>query len=268
MPSATTLSRTTTLDRVARIGLLTRALLHGVVAIIALQIAWGMGTAPADKRGALETIAVQPFGRTLLVAVAIGCACYAAWRLLRAAVPSRSKRRAVAWGKRAGYLLRGLLYAWVAYGTLRLLAGTGGEDRLDEVDATARLMSLPLGRVLVGAVGLGFLAAGVRTAWRGISGAYRKTLEMGQMSAREKKTVQVAAVLGLCARAVVWTLVAAFLLLAALRHDPTETVGLDGALRTVGAAPWGRGLLTLLALGLLAYAAYGVIEARHRRVAT
>jgi hypothetical protein len=271
MASRSRLVKPRTLERVARYGLLTRALLHGIVALLAIQVAWGRRGEPADKRGALETIAHQPFGRALLIAVALGCACYAAWRLLRAVSPLGARRpkgeRAIEIGRRAGYVLRGLLYASIALGAMRLVSGTGGDDRLDEVDSTARLMQLPLGRALVGAVGLGYLVAAVRSVWRGVRGEYREQLALGEMSVRERRAATTTAVAGLCARAVVWTLVGAFLVLAAVRVDPSETVGLDGALRTVGAAPWGRVLLTVLALGLLGYAAFGFIEARHRRVA-
>jgi len=266
MVLASRITRTRAIDRIARYGILTRALLHGVVALLALEVAWGSRAASADKEGALETIAGQPFGRALLVAVACGCAAYAAWRFVRAAAPSRDKG-AKAWARRAGYVARGLLYASIALSTARLVAGTGGEDRFDEVDATARLMHLPLGRVLVALVGAGFLASAAWSLWRALSGQHREHLALSRMTARERRTATTAAVVGLFARAVVRVLVAAFLLLAAVRHDPRETVGLDGALRAVGAAPWGQVLLTILALGLLGYAVFGVVEAKFRRVA-
>jgi hypothetical protein len=267
MALASRIAHTTALDRIARYGLLTRAVLHAVIALLALQVAWGTRATTADKAGALETIAAQPFGRALLLAVAFGCAAYAVWRFVRAAVPSQAGGRAQAWVRRGGYVARGLLYGSIAFTTARLLAGTGGEDRFDEVDATARLMHLPLGRVLVALVGVGVVAAAVWSFRRAFTGEYREHLDLSRMDARQRRGATTAAVAGLVARGVVRALVGGFLLLAALRHDPRETVGLDGALRVVGAAPWGRLLLTALALGLLGYAVFGVVEAKFRRVA-
>jgi hypothetical protein len=254
------------LQRLARFGLLTRALLHAVVAILALQVAWGAASKKADKRGALETIAEQPFGRVLLVAAVVGFAGYAAWRLVMAVAGPGGAPSAQTWAKRAGYGARALLYAGIAWSTARLVAGTGGDDRLDEVDATSKLLALPLGRVIVGLVGAAFVAATLWSVYRAVSGKYEEKLSLYEMGRGGRGFAHTVAWAGLFSRAVVWALVALFLLRAAFFHDASETVGLDGALRAVSSAPFGRALLTVLAIGLLGYSAFGLVEARYRRV--
>jgi hypothetical protein len=52
-----------------------------------------------------------------------------------------------------------------------------------------------------------------------------------------------------------------------VRGDAREATGFDGALAAVARQPSGMALLGALAIGLLAYAAFSVVEARHQRVA-
>jgi hypothetical protein len=73
-------------------------------------------------------------------------------------------------------------------------------------------------------------------------------------------------IVGLFARAVVFGLVAWFLVKAAVEFDPDEAVGLDGALRKLADAPYGPLLLGVTAAGLVAYGLFCVAQARYRRV--
>ena len=61
--------------------------------MLALKLALGDGGKATNQQGALKTIAHRPFGKTLLVLVAIGLAGYALWRLIRAAVGHGAEQR-------------------------------------------------------------------------------------------------------------------------------------------------------------------------------
>jgi Domain of Unknown Function (DUF1206) len=50
-----------------------------------LKLALGAGGKTTNQKGALETVAHQPFGKFLLILVAVGLAGYSVWRLIRAA---------------------------------------------------------------------------------------------------------------------------------------------------------------------------------------
>jgi hypothetical protein len=76
----------TWLRRLARAGLVARGLLYVVVAVLASQVAAGHNEARADKQGALQAVVRQPFGRALMLLLAVGFAGYAAWRFVEAAV--------------------------------------------------------------------------------------------------------------------------------------------------------------------------------------
>ena len=61
----------------ARAGLVARGIVYGIIGILALKLAVGSGGKATTQRGALMTIAREPFGKALLIATAIGLAGYA-----------------------------------------------------------------------------------------------------------------------------------------------------------------------------------------------
>ena len=67
-------------------------------------------------------------------------------------------------------------------------------------------------------------------------------------------------------RGVVFGLVGAFFIKAAIEFDPQEAVGLDGALARIVQEPYGRPLLAAVAIGLIMYALLCLVEARYKDV--
>ena len=71
---------------------------------------------------------------------------------------------------------------------------------------------------------------------------------------------------GLFARGLLFLGVGAFVLYAALTLDPSEARGVEGVMLWIQERLYGRIMLAGLALGLIAFGAYGLIEAFVRRV--
>jgi Domain of Unknown Function (DUF1206) len=71
------------IEWLARVGFLVKGVLYMVIGALALQVAAKAGGRVTGTRGALTTVLVQPFGRTLLLVAAIGLLGYAAWRILQ-----------------------------------------------------------------------------------------------------------------------------------------------------------------------------------------
>jgi Domain of Unknown Function (DUF1206) len=69
---------------------------------------------------------------------------------------------------------------------------------------------------------------------------------------------------GIAARGIVFCLVGYFAIRAASEHDASEVGGLAESLRTVAAA--GRWPFLAVALGLVAYGVYELVNARYRRI--
>jgi hypothetical protein len=250
----------------ARAGYAAKGVIYALIGLIAIQVPFELERAPKDRQGALRTVAQQPFGEVLLLVLAVGLAGYALWRLAQAIFDrDREGNGAVGLAKRAGFLARAGLYGFFAFAAFALVAGLGSGGG-DESQDTALVLDLPFGRFLVGAVGLGFLGAGAFNAYRSLTTKFRDHLREHQLSRTARGWVIAVGVVGHAARGVVFTLIGLFLLKAAREYDPEETKGIDGALRTVAEAPYGKVALFAVALGLLAYAAFSFVQARYREV--
>jgi hypothetical protein len=94
--SGETVSRRPELAWLARVGLVARGVVYGIIGILALKLAVGSGGKATTQRGALMTLAQEPFGKALLIATAVGLAGYAygVWSVL-GSVTAASKTTAV-----------------------------------------------------------------------------------------------------------------------------------------------------------------------------
>ena len=252
----------------ARMGLAARGLTYLVIALIAAQIAFGATAQSADQRGALEEIAAQPFGRVLLIAMALGFAAYALWRWSVAALGGTgAETQAKEVVQRLGALAIGVVYAALCISTILVITGrpTSSSSQAQQ-SATARLLALPLGRALVIVIGVGIVIGGGVVIWRALARKFEKNLAMEKMGSRMRAWAVGMGVAGNGAGGIVLGLVGIFLIQAAAANNPHNSKGLDQTLRTVAHAPFGRVLLLLVAAGLAAYGLYSFVEMRFRRV--
>jgi hypothetical protein len=257
---------------VARSGLVAKGVSYAIVGVLAIELALGEGGKATSREGGLATIAQNGLGKVLLVALALGFAAYALWRFVSAFAEreenDHASGKAKKWGKRAGYVGRGLIYAGLTYTTATILAGSRGAQSQNQEakSTTAGVLEWPAGRWLVGLVGLAIVGAGAWNAYRGVAMKFEDKWRTGEMSATERRWGGRAGILGHLARAVVFTLIGIFLTKAALEYDPREAIGLDGALQKLAQASYGWVLLGVTAAGLICYGLYCLVDARYRDV--
>ena len=257
---------------VARGGLVAKGVSYAIVGVLAIGVALGEGGKATSREGALATIAQNGVGKALLVALALGFAAYALWRFVSAFAEreenDQGSGKAKKWGKRAGYVGRGLIYAGLTYTTVTILAGSrGGQSQNQEAKrTTAGVLEWPAGRWLIGLAGLAIVGAGAWNAYRGVAMKFEDKWRTGEMSATERRWGGRAGILGHLARAIVFTLIGIFLIKAALEYDPREAIGLDGALQKLAQASYGWVLLGVTAAGLICYGLYCLVDARYRDV--
>ena len=79
------------------------------------------------------------------------------------------------------------------------------------------------------------------------------------------RVVEVVGIVGYLDRAFGYALVGWFLTNAGWQHDPRETVGLEGALREFATTAKGTLLLSLLAVGLVLFGCFRVIDGLLRK---
>ena len=253
-------------ERLGRFGLVAKAVLYGVIGIIAIQVALGAREESPDKSGALRTIAEQPFGKGLLILLALGLAGYALWRLAQAILDrDHEGEDPKGLAKRASNLAKAAWYGTLCVLTVSVLVG-GGSGGGNEQRQTAGVFERPFGRYAVYAAGLAFVAAAVFNGYRAVTCKFNKKLKTHEMGDVEEKAATGIGVLGHLARFVVFALIGLFLLRAAWEFDPKEARGLDGALLEVAQAPYGGLLLGAVAVGLLSYALYCLVQARYRKI--
>lgn len=256
-------------ERIARFGYATKGAVYIVVGALATMTAAGLGGETTDTRGALQTIKEQPFGKFVLGTVAFGLVGYVIWRWIQAIADTDGKGSGLKGiSIRIGYACSGLVYAGLALTAAKILIDVGDPDSSNEIqrDWTAKLMSMPYGRWLVFAIGAGVIVFGLYQIYKGLRAKFRKRLKLGQMSFTRKSWATLSGRIGYAARGVVFCIVGSFLMQAALDYNPSEALGLEGALDTLAQRRFGTWMLGTVAAGLVAYGIYMLVESRYRRI--
>jgi hypothetical protein len=249
------------LERLGRAGLAAQGLSYALVGVLALKLAFGAGGKATSRQGAFDSLAHDPFGKAVLIGLAIGFAGYAAWRLANALL-DRKRRGDDAPGlaKRAGELAKGLLYLGLLWSVLHAVIDSHASGGGNQQKETAGVLEWPVGRWLVLAAGIAVLGAAGWNVYRGVARKFEKQLR------RTPDWVKPLGVIGLCARGVVFAVIGWFVIKAALEFDPKQAVGLGGALAELAHAPYGGAVLGITAAGLLVFAAFCLAQARYRDV--
>jgi hypothetical protein len=253
------------IEILGRAGLVAKGVSYGLVGVLALEVALGKGGRTTSRQGALATIAGHGWGKLLLALLAAGFAGYALWRLAETIWPDSDDDGAKKLAKRAGSLARAALYAGLTYSALKIAFGSAEESQTAKAHkATAEVLGWPGGTWIVGIAGACIIGAGLYNAYRGVT---RKFTDRWERTGGEvPRWGERAGVAGLLSRGVVFCLIGAFFVKAALEYDPREAVGLDGALQKLAGQTYGEWLLGVTAAGLLAYAIFCLVEARYRRI--
>jgi hypothetical protein len=256
------------LENLARVGLIAYGVVHLLVAWLALQLAWGGGGASADQSGAMATLASKPFGKPLLWVLAIGLIALALWQLaeLLRQIPglrSSGKRKKKAVTGTVKSVSKAVVYVVLAVTAIRFASGSGQSSSGQQQQTVAGVFGWPAGRFLVGVAALVLIGIGVYHVRKGLTKHFFKEIDTGQASASQRRVIERLGQVGYPAKGVALALVGALLAWAAVTFDPAKARGLDGAMRTVLDAPFGKILLTLVALGIAAFGVFSFFRARY-----
>jgi hypothetical protein len=193
------------------------------------------------------------------------------WRFVQAVIdPERKGTEPKGLAQRGAMLASGIAYSTLALGAARIASGSqsaaeagsgGGTEGM-----TAKLMAQPFGRWLVALAGIAVIVSGLYQLAEGWKEKFRRRLNLDELPADLQHRVIQTGKLGLLSRGFVFLMIGMFLIVAAWKSDPTEARGLGGALATLAQQPYGPWLLGLVALGLLAFGIYSLVESRYRRI--
>ena len=247
----------------ARLGYGARGLVYLVLAFFIASAALATGSG-GDSRDAVRFITQSTASAILTPLLIISLAGYCFWRLVQAIFDTDDHGI-----KPAGLAVRaGLLGSATTYGFLMVYAfslwwggmvssGGGSEDGFART-AAGFIGAGPVSLILSAV----FAIVGGAHVWKALSRRYRDHIEA---SPQTQRWIDVAAIGGLCARGIIF-LVIAFLL---LRHGLAGQEGqasLAAALDFIAGLPFGAWLLGATGAGFLLFALYSFSEAIWRRI--
>jgi hypothetical protein len=252
------------LKTVTRFGFIGYGVMHALIAWLALQIAFGHPPEEGDQSGAFQFLAEKPFGKVFLVALGVGLVAMTLWQLAEAAIGHTGEQGHRRTAERVLSAGRAVIYGVLAFTAFRIASGSGRSSADTQQSTTSGLLSSTGGRWLVALIGLAVIGIGIGMAWYGLAAKFERKLT--GMSPATRKTARLLGRIGYTSKAVAFAVVGILLVVAAVRQDPSQSRGLDQALRTLAAQPFGTWLLALVAAGFFAFSVYCVFQARYRKV--
>jgi len=255
------------LEVLARVGLVAYGVVHLLLGWLALQIAWGLsGRESADTSGAMKTLADQPFGQVLLWLVAVGLASLALWQASAVIWGYRNLEGAERVRKQITSGAKAVVFAALGYSAGAAALGAGSSSAQSQQQATSGVLGWPGGRVIVIVAGLVIIGVGVAAIVKGVKKSFAEEIDTSPLSPTLRTAVARLGQLGYIAKGLALGVVGGLLSYATLTFDPQQVQGLDGAMHTILAQPFGRFLLTAVALGFAAFGLFAILQSRYRRM--
>ncbi|MBE9080238.1 DUF1206 domain-containing protein [Romeria aff. gracilis LEGE 07310] len=249
-----------------RSGYFAKGLLYGLIGLFAGQSALGGPVRILGAEGVFVQLARQPFGTLLIVALSVGLAGYAVWRLIQAVADPEHDRsldgKAIL--QRLGYGISGMSYGSIAYGSLEFLLETWPQSDDTVEDVTVQVMAFPLGELLIEAGGVLVIAVGLTYIYGAVTGAYISEFKSSCDSRLKQLAVWLGQV-GYIARGIAFTVIGGGLIKAGFFSSSASAGGLEKALEMLQSETYEASGLSLIAIGFLAYGLYTFFATFYRR---
>lgn len=256
------------IEAAERAGYVARGVVYLSIGATALLAALRLAPRAEGAVGALEAWGRWPAGLFLLWLLGLGLYAFAGWRALQALFDADrcgATPRAIA--TRIGQAVSGVTYAGLAVGTFGLLDAIVDLHETDDRAATqafvAQVLEAPMGELVVTAIGLFVVGAGVGSITRGFVDRFGRGLECHRTTRTWAGGV---ARVGYVGRGLALLPAGGLLVKAGLQTRATEAGGLGAALDLLSEQPFGGVALALTALGLIAFGVFAILEAALRRV--
>lgn len=249
-------------EALVRGGYVARGLIYSLVGLVAVGVAFEQGGTVTDQSGAIAMLASQPFGKIIMLVLAVGLLGYSFWGFVRAVFdPLGRGHDTKGILERVGFFASGLSYGSLAAVAMHFATGMTQAKASTPQDMSATFLEKPYGPWIVAVLGVVWLGAAAGQLYTSYKADFKHDLK-SNLPANEKLWAERLGRAGYAARGIVFGLVGWFLIQSAMQVNPKQAVGLDGALLKLAEQPFGVYLLAAVALGLLAFGIYSILCAR------
>ena len=245
-----------------RVGHAAKAVVFILTGVLTAATQLAIGGDVDGPEAAFAALRGAPLGKVMLATVAIGLLYYAAWELCRVlADPERQARGRFL--PRLEWLAGAVVFGSLSVAAFRVSFGRAAArgDDAARTWASRVIAQIPFGGMVLGLVGVLIIIAGAVLIRRGWRAEFDRVIDLNALSSRSWAATYALARIGIVARGAIVSIIGVFLVLAAWRHDPSEAIGIEGALRVLGRQPFGPWLLAAAALGLASYGIYELLIA-------
>ena len=166
--------------------------------------------------------------------------------------------------RRIGSAARGLGHGALAVAAFGLATGSNDGGGGDKRELASKAVDVAGGSWLLWVAAAAVLGYACYQLYRAYAAKLGRQLDLGAVSAGVGWWVVGLSRVGIAARGIVFGLVGVLLVRAAQHENPREAGGIRDSLEMLGGM--GRWPLALVALGLVAYAVYELLNARYRRI--
>jgi hypothetical protein len=154
-----------------------------------------------------------------------------------------------------------VVYFAFAYSTFGFARGAGESSAHQNSTMSARLMQTGVGTVALFAAGVIIVAVGAYHIYKGASRSFLDDLK-GKSSDLARRL----GVVGYVAKGLTLVAAGVLVIVAVSRSQPEKATGLDGALKALGAQPYGVVLLVSAAVGIIIYGLFSFVMARYTKM--
>ncbi|MEU0539972.1 DUF1206 domain-containing protein [Nocardia sp. NPDC005978] len=248
-----------------RVGLVAYGVVHLLVGWLCVQVALGDAGGRADKTGALQHLAENAGGKSVLWLIAIGLGFTALWQLLEAGTGQRNTSRQKV--SRATNVGEAILFAYLAFSAVKLANGkpASSTDQAQQ-GLVGSMLDKEWGKPVVIVIGLAIIAVGAFVAHHGWTKRFREEQDFSTVSRSTERLVIRLGQIGYAAVGAVYAGAGALVIAAAVQSQPHKATGLDVALKTLAAQSYGTPLLLIVAVGLAAFGVFALLDARFHKV--
>ncbi len=251
----------TTLEKIQKLGFAAKGLVYFIIGALTALAAVEMGGEKAGRSDVINFLQKQPFGKFILLVVAIGIFAYAIWRFYTViADPDNEGDEASGILKRFGYFISSLVY--LLFGVTILMTtfgiGSGGGSQQYYL---AQLMQKSYGPYIIGLAGIILIGVGIYQIYKGYSGKYREDLD--SFLSGQEKTVSKIGKYGYMARGIVFGIIGWVVFNAAINQNTATVQGIQGAFSFLEQLSYGTFLMGIVAVGLMGYGIFMFLVAKN-----